>query len=78
AYQEEMDSLKKHDVWTLIPRSQVPKGRKIIKSRPCFVRKKDENDKVIRHKVRVVAKGFTQVPGLTLLKPSPLWPEWNP
>ncbi|HEV7735827.1 MAG TPA: reverse transcriptase domain-containing protein [Chlamydiales bacterium] len=64
AYQEEMDSLKKHDVWTLIPRSQVPKGRKVIKSRPCFVRKKDENGKVVRHKVRVVAKGFTQVAGV--------------
>ncbi|HEV7738455.1 MAG TPA: reverse transcriptase domain-containing protein, partial [Chlamydiales bacterium] len=64
AYQEEMDSLKKHNVWTLVPRSQVPKGRKIIKSRPCFVRKKDENGKVVRHKVRVVAKGFTQVAGI--------------
>jgi hypothetical protein len=57
AYQEEMDSLRKHNVWTLIPRSQVPKGRKTMKSKPCFVRKKDENNKVIRH------KGFTQVPG---------------
>ncbi|HEV7736056.1 MAG TPA: reverse transcriptase domain-containing protein, partial [Chlamydiales bacterium] len=64
AYQEEMASLKKHDVWTLIPRHQVPKGRKIIKSKPCFIRKKDENRKVVRHKVRVVAKGFTQVAGV--------------
>ncbi|HEV7737689.1 MAG TPA: reverse transcriptase domain-containing protein, partial [Chlamydiales bacterium] len=64
AYREEMESLKKHNVWTLIPRHQVPKGRKIIKSKPCFVRKKDENGKVVRHKVRVVAKGFTQVAGI--------------
>jgi hypothetical protein len=63
-YDEEMSSLKKHKVWTLIPRSDVPTSRKIVGSRPHFHTKRDEKGEITRHKVRVVTKGYSQVQGV--------------
>ena len=63
-YDNEMDSLRQHGVWTLVPRSTVPKSRKIIGSRPVFFRKRNEANEVTRRKVRVVAKGYSQVEGV--------------
>ena len=59
---EEMVSLWAHDVFPLIPKSSVPVGCCIVKSRPHCHQKCDEKANVMRWKVRVVAKGFTQVP----------------
>ena len=57
-YEEEMNSLRAHKVWTLVPKSEVPTGRRIVASKPHFVQKRDEKGEVIHRKVRVVAKGF--------------------
>jgi len=59
-----MASLNKHNIWTLIPCSLVPTGHKIIGSHPYFLRKCNEKGGVIRNKVRVVAKGYSQVEGV--------------
>src|SRR5882672_6768893 len=64
AYEDEMKSLRKHKVWDLIPHMQIPAGRKVIPSKPVFHYKWDSNGNIIRHKVRVVAKGFAQKPGI--------------
>jgi hypothetical protein len=61
---EEMSSLKAHSVWTLTPHSAVLAGHQIIQSRPVCHRKQNENGDITCRKVRVVAKGFTQVPGV--------------
>jgi len=61
---EEMDSLWAHEVFTLIPKSSFPKGHQIVKSRPHCHRKHNEKGEVVQQKVHVVAKGFTQVPGI--------------
>ena len=63
-YDQEIDSMHRHGVWTLVPRSSVPKDRRIVGSRPVFFRKRDENNNVSRRKVRVVAKGYSQVEGV--------------
>ena len=64
AYEDEMNSLRKHKVWDLIPCNQVPDGRKIIPSKLVFHYKRDSAGNVTCHKVRVVAKGYAQKPGV--------------
>jgi hypothetical protein len=53
---EELESLRKRDVYDLVDR---PKQRKVIKNRWVFDLKSDG-----RRKARLVAKGFTQVEGI--------------
>jgi hypothetical protein len=61
---EEVQSLKDHNVFTLIPRKEVPVGRKVIPSKAVFHYKLDESGNVARRKSRIVAKGFAQKPGI--------------
>jgi hypothetical protein len=56
ACQYEMDALASNDTWELV---DLPPGRKAVKSKWVFKRKLD-----LRHRARVVAKGFTQIFGL--------------
>ena len=56
ACQYEMDAMAKNKVWVLV---YLPPGRKAVKSRWVFRCKVD-----LRYRARVVAKGFTQIPGL--------------
>jgi hypothetical protein len=62
AIQEELDSLAKRQVFgpvVLTPPSVKPVGHKWV-----FVRKRNENNEVIRYKARLVAQGFSQRPGI--------------
>ena len=59
AAEHEMKSLNDGKVYTLVPRSSVPRGRKRIKSNWVFKHKADGS-----FKGRVVAQGWNQVPGL--------------
>jgi hypothetical protein len=52
----EMDALSKNDTWELV---DLPPGRKAIKSKWVFKLKADG-----RFRARLVAKGFTQIPGI--------------
>lgn len=56
ACQYEMDALSKNDTWELVV---LPPGRKAIKSKWVFKLKVDG-----RFRARLVAKGFTQIPGI--------------
>ena len=58
--QREMDSLRKHDVWELVPR---PSGVNIVGCRAVLAEKKNAQGEVVRYKVRYVAQGFSQVEG---------------
>jgi hypothetical protein len=62
-YREELKSLKDMDVYKLIPRSEVPPGKRIRKGKPVFHIKRDEDGKAVRWKVRLVFKGFEQIYG---------------
>jgi Reverse transcriptase (RNA-dependent DNA polymerase) len=64
SYDDEMASFRKHKVWTLIPRLSVPPDRKMIGSHAHFLRKRNERNKVTHCKVRVIAKGYSQIAGL--------------
>jgi Reverse transcriptase (RNA-dependent DNA polymerase) len=54
----EFDNCEHKQVWTIVKKSNVPKGRKIIGNRWLFARKDDG-----RYRARTVAKGFSQIPG---------------
>ncbi|GAA5971756.1 hypothetical protein JCM3765_005605 [Sporobolomyces pararoseus] len=63
--EEEFESLKeKYKVFNIVKKSQVPPGAKILGCRFVYRRKKDQFGKVKSHKVRLVAQGFAQRPGL--------------
>ena len=58
ASDKEMKSLQDLKVYTLVPRSEVPPGQKVIGSKWAYKVKVDNT-----HKARLVAKGWSQVPG---------------
>jgi hypothetical protein len=79
-YLDELKSLKEMGVYKLVPRSSVPAGTKIRKGRPVFTRKRDENGNVVRHKVRLVFKGFEQIYGkdyTTTTSPTARMESWR-
>ncbi|CAN0562946.1 unnamed protein product, partial [Laminaria digitata] len=59
ASDKEMASLKKNNVYTLLPATSVPAGHKIIGSRWVYKVKADNS-----HKGRVVVLGWGQLPGI--------------
>ena len=59
--EEEMQSLREHQVWELV---DLPEGRTPIKCRWRYVIKRDTDNRPIRFKSRIVAKGFSQIYGV--------------
>jgi hypothetical protein len=60
AMQEELNNFKRNEVWSLVP---CPK-QNIVGTKWVFRNKQDEHGVVTRNKVRLVAKGYSQVAGL--------------
>ncbi|KAF5788317.1 putative RNA-directed DNA polymerase [Helianthus annuus] len=58
---DELDSMKKNDVWKLV---ELPKGVKPVGCKWVFKTKLDPNGNVERYKARLVAKGYTQKEGI--------------
>ncbi|PIL24887.1 transcription factor [Ganoderma sinense ZZ0214-1] len=57
----EMENLKAHGTYELVAK---PHGAHVIGSKLVFHRKRNAEGAVTQHKVRVVAQGFAQVPGI--------------
>ena len=53
----ELNSLMKREVFG--PVVQTPKGIKFVGYKWVFVRKRNENNEIMRYKVRLVAQGFS-------------------
>jgi len=64
AMKYEMDMLHKAGTWEL---SDLPPGRRVVKSKWVYKLKADG-----RYRARLVAKGFTQIPGIDYDELSPL------
>ncbi|KAG9444534.1 hypothetical protein H6P81_015874 [Aristolochia fimbriata] len=60
AMKEEMDSMQKNKVWTLV---EPPKNCKPIGCKWIFKRKRNSEGQVEKYKARLVAKGYTQRKG---------------
>ena len=61
---KEITELSKSETWELVSLDCVPKGRKITKSRWCYVIKYNRDGSVDRFKSRFVACGYSQVKGV--------------
>lgn len=57
----EVSSLKENKVYSIVDR---PQNKTVIPSKWIFKRKRDVSGKVVKHKARVVAKGFMQEAGI--------------
>jgi hypothetical protein len=57
----EIDNLETKGTWS---ETQLPSDRKAITAKWVFKRKRDQDGKVVKFKARLVARGFTQVPGV--------------
>ena len=63
AIHEELNQLHDMGTWKLV---DLPEGREAIGSKWVFIRKCDEHGNVVHHKVRLVAQGYSQTPGIDL------------
>ena len=57
---DELKSLEDLKVFVLVPRTEVPKGQRPLKGKLVCKKKHDDTGKVVRYKVRYIAKGFAQ------------------
>jgi hypothetical protein len=56
-----LDQIEKNRTWELVPR---PKNKNVIGTKWVYIKKMNENGKVIRNKARLVCKGYAQVEGV--------------
>lgn len=57
AINSELESLKRHETWEVV---DLPVGSKPLSTRFIFLRKYDDKGRLIRHKARLVARGYLQ------------------
>jgi hypothetical protein len=62
--EEEISGLERNQTWDLVPITEVPKGKNIIRGKFVFDDKRGQDGKVLRFKARFVAMGFTQKAGM--------------
>ena len=65
AMEEELRSIEENRTWTL---TELPQGGRAIGLKWVFKVKKDEHGAVVRHKARLVVKGYALGPSLSYLK----------
>ena len=59
--QSEMDAVEKNRTWEL---ADLPRGHRAITLKWVFKLKRDEAGTVVKHKARLVARGFVQEEGV--------------
>jgi hypothetical protein len=61
AMQSEMDAVEKNCTWEF---ADLPRGHSVITLKWVFKLKRDEADAIVKHKARLVARGFMQREGI--------------
>jgi hypothetical protein len=67
--------VEKNRTWEL---ADLPRGHRAITLKWVFKLKRDEAGAIVKHKARLVARGFVQQEGSTLTTPSLPWHGWSP
>ena len=58
---EEIECIEKNQTWELV---DVPKDKDVVSIKWIYKTKQDADGNVHKHKARMVARGFTQQPGI--------------
>jgi len=74
SYEKEMISIEKNQMWKLI---DLSKEKKVVGLKWVFKIKYNEYDNIQKHKVRIVAKGYSQQPEVDFSEPLHLLQEWK-
>lgn len=61
AMKEELQAFKENDAWVVV--NKVPQGKTLVQCKWVY-KKKLDSDNSVRYRARLVAKGFTQIPGI--------------
>lgn len=61
AMEQELEAIEKNETWSL---TELPPGKKAIDLKWVYKLKKDTEGKVVKHKARIVAKGYVQQYGV--------------
>jgi hypothetical protein len=61
AMQEEIDSVKRNQTWEL---ADLPQGHRVITLKWVYKLKRNEAGEIVKHKARLVARGFVQQEGI--------------
>jgi hypothetical protein len=61
AMQSQMDAVEKNCIWKLV---DIPRGHRAITLKWVFKLKRDEAGAIVKHKARLVARGFVQREGI--------------
>ena len=73
--QLEMDAVEKNRTWEL---ADLPRGHRAITLKWVYKLKRDEAGAIVKHKARLVARGFVQQEGSTSTMPLLPWHGWSP
>lgn len=63
AMEEELQQIEKNNTWELVPR---PVDKNVIGTKWVYQNKMNEEGKIVRHKARLMCKGYSQVKGINL------------
>ena len=70
---EEIECIEKNQTWELV---DVPKDKDVISVKWIYKTEQDADGNVQKHKARMVARGFTQQPGIDFNETFDLLHAW--